>query len=232
MSHQTQIELGFQAVAAAIKPLIPPPLDAFATGWAFFPFNDIEDVITTGNVHAALSFGQPTPTVNGVVFEQSNNDAAATVIPNNATGWTGTNWQLRRADQAPVPPTIGNQAGRTFVTPFADLTDPTFGDVAGVEELCETSMRRNFYLTFNNLTIGNRYYAMFFFGGFPGTGTATYIEPEVGDRVAFGVDGINTILSQGIRRFGFTATATSMSFLKVSQDNNGSHCNAALCLEE
>ena len=213
--------------------LVPPPLDTFIDGWSFFAIDQIEDVITTGAVHAAVSFGPQTPTINGVPFDAVSADIGDTAIPNNAGGWSGTNWLVQRATFAPTPPTIGNNAGRTETTPFVDLPDPSFGGVAGLEDLCAASLRRNFYTTISNLTVGNRYYAAWVYGTYPNALTnACVIEPGTGDALQFSVDGVGAILEKGIRRFGWTAASTDQTFLKFGPDNNGAHCNALVIINE
>lgn len=232
MSLVDQIKLGFEAVATTIKPLVPPPIDTFVAGWAFFRADQIEAVVASGSLHAAVSIGPQTPTINGVAFEQAAADTADINVPTPA-GWSGTNWQVRRASDAPSPPTIGNNNARLETSAYGDLPDPSFGDIAGVADLCNASLRRNSYWTVGNLTVGRRYYISLLFLGYPdGLTRATILESDDGDRVAFGVDGADSILSRGIRRFGFVAASTSYSILKYGPDNNGSYVAGMVCTDE
>lgn len=211
---------------------LPPPLSTFVPGWAEFPMSRIETVIATGTMHAAVNIGSTTPTIGAVTFERSSADIFDTNVPNPA-GWSGTNWLIQQGGQAPVPPVIGNNTTRLEVTAFPDLPDPSFGSIAGVAAMATASIQRNHYITFSGLTIGADYYAIFIYATYPNSLTrATIIEPEgFADPITFGVDGIDSILSKGIKRFGFTATATSHAFLKSGPDNAGSYMNAALCIE-
>ena len=195
-------------------------------------------MITTGTAHAAVSFGANTPTINGVAFEQSAANTGDVNIPAGAE-WSGTNWQLQRGSEAAAPlsvPGFGNNTGRLEVTAFADLPDPSFGQIAGVQDLCEQSIRRNHLLTFSGLPVGNRAYILMFFGTYPNSATrATLLETEhdgaLGDSVSFGVDGVDSILSKGIRRYGFTITDTTVRVLKSSPDASGSYCNGAMLID-
>ena len=211
-----------------------PPLDQFVSGWASFPVTDIEAIVGSGSSHAAVSCGPQAATINGVVFEQTDANTADTSVPNNATGYTGTNWQVRRGNQATanaaplVNPTQGNNTARTETTVDPDLPDPSFGTIAGVADLNNETMRRNQLWTISNLTIGNRYYASFAFLSRPNSlTTATVIRAAMNgvtlDSTVFGVDGAGAILSGGIKRFGFTATAADIHFLKEGPDASGSY---------
>ena len=207
-----------------------PPIDLFVDGWAAFPITDMEALIALGTNHAAVSMGPGTPTINGQAFEQSDGNAGDTAVPAGA-GWSGTNWQIQRESEAPVPSGIGTATGRTEVTAFVDLPDPSFGTIVGLDVFCTESMRRNTYITISNLTIGNRYYVTHCYLTYPDSKTrATKIEQsDGGDPIVFGVDGVGAILEKGLKRYGFTAAATSISFQKFGPDGGGSYCNGLFC---
>jgi len=224
----SRIESGFRAVGVKFKEIAPPPVDLFTPGWAEYKWDDFSALMAVGSVHAACSFGNQTPTVAGIAFEQSNtqtNDKSVT----SGAGWSGTNWQVQRAGEAPVPPTEGSNTATTEVTAFSDMPDPSWGEVAGMSDFTDTSLRRNSYITISGLTSGQRYYYYAFFGTYPDVKTRfTRIPPsDGGPSVSFAIDASGLIW--GIKRYGFTASAASISFLKWGYDSNGSYQNGFCC---
>ena len=209
-----------------------PPLDTFIAGWQEFPILRLEDILTTGvTVHAAVNVGPQTPTIAGVNFEQSAANTADVNIANNATGWSGTNWNILRANQGPFTPAIGNNAARLEVTADPDLEDGTYGLITGAADFLDSSVRRNTYVEFSNLTIGNQYYACFVYGTYMGVNTNALLTPtDGGDSLAFGVS-VDSVSSKAIKRYGFTATGTTFGVTKQGYDASGAYMNGAFCLE-
>ena len=209
-----------------------PPLDTFIAGWQEFPILRLEDILTTGvTVHAAVNVGPQTPTIAGVNFEQSAANTTDTNIPNNGTGWSGTNWNILRANQGPLVPTIGSNTARLEVTADPDLEDGTYGLIAGGADFLDSSVRRNTYIEFSNLTVGNQYYACLVFGTYMGTNTNSLLTPtDGGDPLAYGVS-VDSVSSKAIKRYGFTATGTTFGITKQSYDGSGAYMNGAFCLE-
>lgn len=216
----------------------PPPIDTFVEGWIAYPWSQLIPILSLGTPHVAVSFGQPTGfTVGPVTFERSNNNGADITVP--GAGWSGTNWAISR-NNATFNPTIGgSNNGRTEVTPWPDGPDPSLGDTAGVDTLCQVTMRRNALYEFSNLTVGNRYYLLFMYWGYPATTSLTKLQAYDGTTTAspkgiaelFAMDGPGLALSQGIRRFGFIATDTTMTVSKICPDNNGSYSAGMACLD-
>ena len=237
MPLDANIAAGFEAVAQAIKPLIPPPLDTFVPGWvpSGYPAVQLQDVLeTSGTIHCAVSFGPQTPTIGNTTFEAHATVTGDTTFPNVDPAYSGTNWELVRASFTSTPPTIGSNSGRSEVTAFADFPDPSFGTVPGMQTLCIGSARRNQGIRFNNLVVGNRYYGVFCFFAYPDSLTrATILTPDDGDGSSdtFGVDGTGWIASNGVRRYGWEATSTSIEFIKASYDTNGSYITAFACVD-
>lgn len=211
-----------------------PPLDVFIPGWQEFNILEIGNMLTTSvTVHAAANFGYQNTTIAGVAFDTATATTGTANLPNNATGWSGTNWKITRADYAPTPPTIGNNTTRYSGTPDPDLLDPSFGKIPGVVDLAVGNVFRNFYIEFSNLTPGKDYYACLVFAAYAGEKTATLLEntQNTSDSMTFGVSA-SSITAASIKRYGFTAAGTTIGIIKEGYDAIGSQCMGAFCLEK
>jgi len=206
----------------------PPPVTTFVEGWVSYPWSKVEAVLNQGAQHAAASVGDDTPTVGAVTFEATGGGGADTSIPLGT--WTGTNWVLRRNNATFNPNAYGNNTGRTEVTTWPDGNDPSLGSIAGAVDLCNVAMRRGWVFEVSGLTVGNQYYFIPIFWGYPGTTTFTAIQPYDDTNTlipntitTFAFDGAGMSLNEGIKRFGFVATDTTMKFSRFSPDNSGSY---------